>query len=217
MIHNCGDGNFCLHKRTFCFFVCLFAAAAGSVRKPQKYDASKDAAILEDFMLPRLAGLPSYTKMEDPMPYYLQAARAFRACVQHRIQDGKAVCCVCARLLPLIVKNGGPVLPNATAAVPDASSRGWHEVPPPSIPNKHLLVTKEFLPQDADVALYGPSAAMPREGLTRYTIAEVDYCLDPDGITTDAEGKPQQPRGSMTRKRIHEALSASNGSGIQLY
>lgn len=113
------------------------------------------------------------------MPAYAKAASDFRACVDARVQLGQAVCCVCARYLPLITKDKGAMLPKAR----DPAYRAWHEVPATDIPGKEVLVTAEFLGLDsAGNAVPPHTPELPRAGLTTHTIAGITYCLEPAGI-----------------------------------
>ena len=117
------------------------------------------------------------------MPAYIKAASDYRAChrsmIDVRVQTEEAVCCVCARYLPLVTKDKGAVLPKAR----DPSFKAWHEVPAAEIPGKDVLVTAEHLGNDANgdpIPHHTPE--LPRVGLTTYTIGRITYCLEPAGI-----------------------------------
>jgi hypothetical protein len=116
-------------------------AVASTQHSRQQGSATSDALdfLFQNFLLPLLHGLPTYTEMEDPTPIFAQAGVDFRQCVQHRLQDGTAGCAVCSRKLPLLTKDGGAALPMAKAAAADPTRVPWHETPTISIPNKHLL------------------------------------------------------------------------------
>ena len=152
-----------------------------------------DGAKLEQLLLPPLHGLPSYTQLEDPMPAYIKAASDYRACIDARVQTGEAVCCVCARYLPLVTKDKGAVLPKAR----DPCHKGWHEVPDADIPGKQVLVTAEYLGNDANgVAIPRHTPELPRVGLTTYTIGNIAYCLEPAGIV-NTNGEPCCPHNTL--------------------
>jgi hypothetical protein len=152
-----------------------------------------DGEKLEQLLLPPLHGLPSYTQLEDPMPAYIKAASDYRACIDARLQTGEAVCCVCARYLPLVTKDKGAVLPKAR----DPAHKGWHEVPAADIPGKQVLVTAEYLGNDANgVAVPRHTPELPRVGLTTYTIGNIAYCLEPAGIVS-VNGEPCCPHNTL--------------------
>jgi hypothetical protein len=139
----------------------------------------RDGVAVQKLLLPPLHGLPSNTQQEDPMPAYIEAATQFRTCVDARIQKGEAVCCVCARYLPLVTKDKGPSLPAASAA----GQPYWQEVPAGDIPGKELLLTADHLGCDTDGNNIMPhSPELPRVGLTTYVIEGKSYCLEEAGI-----------------------------------
>ena len=152
-----------------------------------------DGKNLKELLLPLLHGLPSYTQLDDPMPAYIMAASDYRACIDARVQTGEAVCCVCARYLPLVTKDKGAVLPKAR----DPCHKGWHEVPDADIPGKQVLVTAEYLGNDANgVAIPRHTPELPRVGLTTYTIGNIAYCLEPAGIV-NTNGEPCCPHNTL--------------------
>jgi hypothetical protein len=174
------------------------AAAVAAVGAATSAAAAADAwgvdgKNLKQLLLPPLQGLPSYTQLEDPMPAYIKAASDYRACIEARMQTGEAVCCVCARYLQLVTKDKGAVLPKAR----DPAHKAWHEVPAADIPGKQVLVTAEYLGNDANgVAIPRHTPEMPRVGLTTYTIGNIAYCLEPAGIVS-VNGEPCCPHNTL--------------------
>jgi hypothetical protein len=141
--------------------IAAVAAAAATPAAPTTDAWSIDGKRVKELLLPQLHGLPSYTQLEDPMPAYIKAASDYRACIDARVQTGEAVCCVCARYLPLVTKDKGAVLPKAR----DPCRKAWHEVPAEDIPGKQVLVTAEHLGNDANgVAIPRHTPELPSVG-----------------------------------------------------
>jgi hypothetical protein len=138
---------------------------------------NRDGPLLQQLLLPPLKGLPSYTNDADPMPAYIKAAMDFRTCVDARVQKGLAICCVCARYLPLVTKDKGSTLAS--------TQQPWQEVPAGRLPGKELLLMADCLGSTADgeaVAAHTPE--LPRVGLTTCSIDGKTYCLESAGIAT---------------------------------